>query len=62
MKYYQLFSILTISISAASCAITSGLQTHDLPAEGSFRTEQGAEITVIPLSQENLPTLNLQFP
>ena len=60
MKYYQLFSILTISISAASCAITSGLQTHDLPAEGSFRTEQGAEITVIPLSQENLPTLNLQ--
>ena len=55
MKYYQLFSILTISISAASCAITSGLQTHDLPAEGSFRTEQGAEITVIPLSQENLP-------
>ncbi|WHP04502.1 MULTISPECIES: polysaccharide biosynthesis/export family protein [Acinetobacter] len=61
MKYYQLFSILTISISAASCAITSGLQTHDLPAEGSFRTEQGAEITVIPLSQENMPSLNLQF-
>ena len=60
MKYYQLFSILTISISAASCAITSGLQTHDLPDEGGFRTEQGADITVIPLSQENIPTLNLQ--
>ena len=59
MKYYQLFSILTISISAASCAITSGLQTHDLPAEGSFRTEQGADITVMQLTQENLPVLNL---
>ena len=43
-------------LSSTGCAMTSGLQTHDLPVEGSFRTEQGADITVIPLTQENLPS------
>jgi len=60
VKYYQLFSILTISISTVSCAITSGLQTYDLPEEGNFRTEQGADITVIQLTQDTLPTLHQQ--
>ncbi|MCH7379918.1 MULTISPECIES: polysaccharide biosynthesis/export family protein [Acinetobacter] len=59
VKYYQLFSILTISISAASCAITSGLQTHDLPEEGTYKTEQGADITVMQLTQDSLQSLNI---
>jgi len=59
VKYYQLFSILTISISTVSCAITSGLQTYDLPNQGSYKTDQGAELSVVQLTQENLPTLAL---
>ncbi|WP_038345961.1 polysaccharide biosynthesis/export family protein [Acinetobacter sp. A47] len=59
MKYYQLFPILTLSISAVSCAITSGFQTHDLPENGEFTTEQGANLTVVQLSQENIPTLKI---
>lgn len=59
VKYYQLFSILTISMSAASCAITSGLQTHDLPEEGTHKTEQGADITVMQLTQDSLQSLNI---
>lgn len=59
MKYYQLFSILTISISTVSCAITSGLQTYDLPNQGSYKTDEGAELSVVQLTQENLPTLAL---
>ncbi|EOR03470.1 polysaccharide biosynthesis/export family protein [Acinetobacter sp. ANC 3926] len=58
MKYYQLFSILTISISAASCAITSGLQTYDIPEEGNYKTEQGADISVVQLTQDKLQLLN----
>ncbi|ENU91207.1 hypothetical protein F971_03345 [Acinetobacter vivianii] len=57
MKYYQLFSILTISLSTVSCAITSGLQTHDLPIEGSYKTDQGADITVVQLTQANTPSV-----
>lgn len=59
MKYYQLFSILTISISAASCAITSGLQTYDIPEEGNYKTEQGADISVVQLTQDKLQLLNI---
>ncbi|ENX64565.1 MULTISPECIES: polysaccharide biosynthesis/export family protein [Acinetobacter] len=59
MKYYQLFSILTLSISAVSCAITSGLQTHDLPENGDFTTEQGVNLTIVQLTQENLALYNL---
>lgn len=61
VKYYQLFSILTISLSTVSCAITSGLQTHDLPTEGTYKTEQGADISVVQLTQENIPSLHSSF-
>ncbi|MDR7017295.1 polysaccharide biosynthesis/export family protein [Acinetobacter sp. 3657] len=54
MKYYQLFSILTISIAATSCAVTSGLQTHDIPTEGVYTTDLGTTVNVIKIDQENL--------
>lgn len=39
------------------CAITSGLQTYDLPSQGSYKTDQGSELSVIQLTQENIPTI-----
>lgn len=57
VKYYQLFSILTISIAAASCAVTSGLQTHDIPTEGVYTTDLGATVNVIKIEQDNLAAL-----
>lgn len=54
MKYYQLFSILVISISAASCAVTSGLQTYDIPSEGVYTTDLGSSVNVIKITQDNL--------
>lgn len=41
------------------CAITSGLQTYDLPSQGSYKTDQGSELSVIQLTQENIPTVTL---
>ncbi|WP_335963586.1 polysaccharide biosynthesis/export family protein [Acinetobacter haemolyticus] len=54
MKYYQLFSILAVSIAATSCAVTSGLQTYDIPAEGLYTTDLGTTVNVIKIDQENL--------
>ncbi|ENX32297.1 hypothetical protein F889_03616 [Acinetobacter colistiniresistens] len=51
-----LLSLLVISLTG--CAITSGLQTYDLPEEGYYKTDQGAEISVTQLTQLNLPSLN----
>uniref|UniRef100_UPI003EC0C718 polysaccharide biosynthesis/export family protein n=1 Tax=Acinetobacter towneri TaxID=202956 RepID=UPI003EC0C718 len=38
----------------SGCAITSGLQTYDLPQEGVFQTEAGTQVNVIKLTQDNL--------
>ncbi|MCU4369340.1 polysaccharide biosynthesis/export family protein [Acinetobacter courvalinii] len=57
MKHYQLFSVLAISLSAASCAVTSGLQTYDIPSEGIYTTDLGTKVNVITLSQDNLPAV-----
>lgn len=54
MKYYQLFSILAVSIAATSCAVTPGLQTYDIPAEGVYTTDLGTTVNVIKIDQENL--------
>ena len=36
------------------CAITSGLQTYDLPNEGVYQTDLGTQVNVIKLTQESL--------
>ena len=56
--YTSLFTILAISISFSGCAVTSGLQTYDLPEQGQYKTNQGAELSVIQLNQNNIPNLN----
>ncbi|MEL1747090.1 hypothetical protein V2W49_21510, partial [Acinetobacter baumannii] len=52
MKYCQFFSVLALSLSAASCAVTSGLQTYDLPSEGVYKTDLGTTVNVVKISQE----------
>ncbi|MFW2105534.1 polysaccharide biosynthesis/export family protein [Acinetobacter guillouiae] len=56
--YTSLFTILAISISFSGCTVTSGLQTYDLPEQGHYKTDQGAELSVIQLNQNNIPSLS----
>jgi polysaccharide export outer membrane protein len=44
-------------MSVTSCAVTSGLQTYDIPSEGVCRTDQGTNVHVIKITQENLPAI-----
>lgn len=57
MKYCQFFSVLALSLSVASCAVTSGLQTYDVPDEGVYRTDLGTTVNVVKISQETLPAI-----
>lgn len=57
VKYCQFFSVLALSLSAASCAVTSGLQTYDIPNEGVYRTDLGTTVNVVKISQETLPAI-----
>ncbi len=61
MKYPRtsLFSVLAISTLFSGCAITSGLQTYDLPEQGQYKTDQGAGIDVVQLNQSNISTFNI---
>ncbi|PPE77044.1 hypothetical protein C3941_25770, partial [Kaistia algarum] len=38
--------------------MTPGLQTYDLPQQGSYKTDQGAELNVVPLTQNNIPAIS----
>ncbi|ODA14613.1 polysaccharide biosynthesis/export family protein [Acinetobacter celticus] len=49
--------MLTLSLGMTGCAITSGLQTYDLPDQGAYQTEQGANLNVIQLNQNNIPPI-----
>jgi len=57
VKHYQLFSIIAISLSATACAVTSGLQTYDIPSEGMYTTDQGSNVNVVKITQDNLPAI-----
>ncbi|MCU4306308.1 polysaccharide biosynthesis/export family protein [Acinetobacter ursingii] len=60
MKLKSTSFLLSICIlSLSGCAVTSGLQTYDLPEQGHFRTDQGADVSVVQLTQANLPALQL---
>nr|WP_217486504.1 polysaccharide biosynthesis/export family protein [Acinetobacter seifertii] len=57
VKYCQFFSVLALSLSAASCAVTSGLQTYDIPNEGVYKTDLGTTVNVVKITQETLPAI-----
>ncbi len=41
-------------LNLTGCAISSGLQTYDIPAQGNYTTEQGANLSVLQLNQNNI--------
>ncbi len=57
--YTSLLTILAISFSFSGCAITSGLQTYDLPEQGQYKTDQGAELSVVQLTQTTIPSITI---
>lgn len=57
MSYYRYSFLFALSLGMTGCAMTSGLQTYDLPSQGSYTTDQGSELSVIQLTQENMPKL-----
>lgn len=54
MRHFQLAVLLTGGITTTGCAITSGLQTNDLPSEGVYQTDLGTTVNVIKLDQESI--------
>ena len=54
MRKTQLAFLLTCGLALTSCAVTSGLQTYDLPTEGIYQTELGTSVNVIRLTQESI--------
>ncbi len=59
VRHFQLAVLLACGIATTGCAVTSGLQTYDLPTQGAYQTDQGAQLTVVQLTQDNLPSLLL---
>ncbi|MGA8882256.1 MAG: polysaccharide biosynthesis/export family protein [Acinetobacter sp.] len=57
MNYYHYSIILALSLGVTGCAITSGLQTYDLPKEGIYQTDLGTQVNVVKLTQETLPAV-----
>ncbi|MFH4296874.1 polysaccharide biosynthesis/export family protein [Acinetobacter baumannii] len=58
VKHQSTLLFLAISLSFTGCAVTSGLQTYDLPEQGTFKTDQGAEVSVVQLTQNNIPQIS----
>ncbi|WP_436913422.1 polysaccharide biosynthesis/export family protein [Acinetobacter schindleri] len=54
MTKYHYSILLALSLSTAGCAVTSGLQTYDLPSEGVYQTSAGTQVNVVKLTQDNL--------
>lgn len=54
VRKIQYTALLVLSYSMAGCAITSGLQTYDLPNEGVYQTNLGTQVNIIRLTQESL--------
>lgn len=61
MNYKSTSLFLTISFLFSGCAITSGLQTYDLPEQGAYTTEQGSELSIIKLNQNIISSFNTNF-
>lgn len=61
VKYPRTSVCLAISLLFSGCATVSGLQTYDLPEQGYYKTEQGAELSVVQITQENLPNISHSF-
>ncbi|WP_180169501.1 polysaccharide biosynthesis/export family protein [Acinetobacter sp. YH12021] len=54
MRHFQLAILLACGIATTGCAVTSGLQTYDLPREGVYTTDLGTAVNVIKLTQDSM--------
>ncbi|WP_270428607.1 polysaccharide biosynthesis/export family protein [Acinetobacter johnsonii] len=54
MRHFQLAVLLACGIATSGCAVTSGLQTYDLPREGVYTTDLGTAVNVIKLTQDSM--------
>ena len=54
VKHFKPIILLSFIMAASGCAVTSGLQTYDLPTEGVYKTELGTSVNVIQLTQDSL--------
>lgn len=57
VKLYQSLFLLTFGVAVTGCAVTSGLQTYDLPKEGVYQTELGSQVNVVKITPESLPAV-----
>lgn len=57
MRYYPYFLLCALTVATTGCAVTSGLQTYDLPSEGVYQTELGTAVNVVKLTRESIPAL-----
>ena len=55
VRQLKLLRTLTILLPLTGCAIAPGLQTYDLPDSGVYKTDQGADLAVVQLTQDNIP-------
>ncbi|WP_343682944.1 polysaccharide biosynthesis/export family protein [Acinetobacter baylyi] len=59
MKLYQSLIILSLSLGSFGCAVTSGLQSYDVPDQGRYETNLGAVLNVVKLTPETVQTFSL---
>ena len=54
VRQFKSIIILSFLVTASGCAVTSGLQTYDLPAEGVYQTDLGTSVNVVRLTQDTV--------
>ncbi len=59
MKLYQSLIILSLGLGSLGCAITSGLQSYDIPEQGRYETNLGSVINVVKLTPETIRNFSL---
>lgn len=57
VKFQHTSIFLAITLIFSGCATTSGLQTYDIPNEGAYETDQGAQLNVVQITQNNIPSI-----
>ena len=57
VRHFKSIILLSFIMTSSGCALTSGLQTYDLPDEGMYQTELGTQVNVVKLTQTSLPAV-----
>ena len=59
VRHFKSIILLSVIMTSTGCALTSGLQTYDLPKEGIYQTDLGTQVNVVKLTQTSLPAVQL---